>query len=902
MFAAEIDLANNFKDFIHELLKTMGKNKIIFMFDDIDLSPGRANEVLDMLLKYLDSEDIITFISADEEKLNENLRIHFFKDHEVLEHIDKETQDKGKIKESINEYVYDLLKKIMPPTKRYPLIELNKQAILKFSLSDTSDEQMNFEVLLSQFLESSYENLEESEDLKFSLEIYVDIFADLFDNRPRGLMSICSFIMNNDLKTVDEDQLFIVHKEFMDLIITTNRKIEKKRDVINDFISIKADKERIVLNFNVLTSILQESSYEITKQDKEAYFIILKLGYFMMFVFANNSKYSTKFSETLNLIFSSGYINDLYPRIDQADVLFLLSDEITQITSFHNQFMMLRNKEYQSLLQDFIETYEDDIFDSVWLEEFKSQTSSELNQIIKGYEGIDYDPSILMNIVHLNNSDTDTDDDKNQIAELIEIGALSNLLQDMIANYDSENLSTDYNFIGLVDEIKSRNRVMRIDDYYLSKYADVQFDDYGDIPLIDYLDNINMGINIVQGLAKYLQSLEDDYCSYYSGSALSRVNNYILRNFDEVHIEYAIEGENSDDYNRFSKKSKWISEKPLKNYIVQALRKQHSLSERQLNEAIDEKGTISNQIDIDDLFVQKKLNENISYLFDYLKLTYNNEIIYFDIDESVGHKSTHTMVRKYLEKLLHGYVIEEVFLPELLNLILTLQEKMAKFTIGSLIKKLETYLDDLKDDFEDLDDDFEVLDDDFEEFDDDFEVLDDEENFALVENFDIDEASEHIEELLKELAESDAFLDKKDLRQSSSIIKELNVRLNPLNMNINLINDVAKYSTNEIVTENANTIADKIIKSGYVLLSEVKEFIERVNHLIHKSSDNINDMKVSTLVDAINKEVQSVEEKYESEDSMVKLEKKVWKAYKDALTDEVKKSMMDELGLIDGEK
>jgi hypothetical protein len=358
------ELIKDFKNFVNQLVKTKrdlknGTRKnndevdaevndekhideplIFIFFDDVDISAKRCPEVLEVIMKFLSHQSIVTVVSGNYTIFSDMMTIHFLKDEDILckdlfdenytsdqirkmeeeitsderffdagsNHIGISNNDSSEnravriknvwpIKKSAKKLRMDrsheFLKKVLPPSFRYELNKLSDRQIENFRYdSNNGDElaKMNIFELLENIL------YEESNRTKSFLRYGSDIlylYMDILDKSPRGLINVYYFLYSKAKHIKDKEK---DNKEnnklayglndnemenFLDIIIESNFEFRDFKDIIKRFISHKTYMSWRI-SYDYLKSEWNNMSFgDITKEDSKNIFLkICVLGIF----------------------------------------------------------------------------------------------------------------------------------------------------------------------------------------------------------------------------------------------------------------------------------------------------------------------------------------------------------------------------------------------------------------------------------------------------------------------------------------------------------------------------------------------------------------------------------------------------------------------------------------------
>lgn len=210
---SELELREKLREFFDELIVALngsvkGGHLIHISFDDADLNPRRCYEVLNVVLKYLNHPNIVTFVSGDIWKFQEDLVGELLLQHHGQHFRNVRMGDNGTVLHSQKELAYDFLKKIMPYSRRFSLQKLSSIAKMDFKLSanklndedsNTVQEPASLQQLINYFFEG-YENPFEwinKEDDRGASPLKLSSVFSIFDDKPRGLLTFYSYLYSN---------------------------------------------------------------------------------------------------------------------------------------------------------------------------------------------------------------------------------------------------------------------------------------------------------------------------------------------------------------------------------------------------------------------------------------------------------------------------------------------------------------------------------------------------------------------------------------------------------------------------------------------------------------------------------------------------------------------------------
>lgn len=257
----DINLKHKFWDVIDEIVR-LYKNEIkkdvdatIFIFiDDIDLKTTKSKELIEAIMQYSSHPNVITILSGDYKILEEGVMLSLIGDENLREKgldadfVLKNNEDKEfKIRDRKLDLAENYLKKIIPPSRRYFVVDWNIDNIPSFSFGETK---------LKDILYKFYNNKDNIFGFKDTDEnIYSTRYPYIiFDNKPRGLINVyysLSLIVNNDNKN------FFDIKFLIDTIIGASSYLMHNKDDFNQFITFGSDFKSTHIKYD---KIIKDSS------------------------------------------------------------------------------------------------------------------------------------------------------------------------------------------------------------------------------------------------------------------------------------------------------------------------------------------------------------------------------------------------------------------------------------------------------------------------------------------------------------------------------------------------------------------------------------------------------------------------------------------------------------------
>lgn len=204
---SDVNLWNRFNEFIDVFIKYIkeevklndGYSKtepIIFIFfDDLDLIPYNSVKLLESIIMYLSRSNIMIFIAGDYENFEERILLNYLRKDQILEknlYLEKNF-NKSSHETAIDnrrKLAGDFLKKLLTPAYRYYLVEISRANRFKFTSGDETKKIQLKEELLAY----NQSLIKDFNGEKSKLKENLDLFSMLFDDKPRGLINILTFL------------------------------------------------------------------------------------------------------------------------------------------------------------------------------------------------------------------------------------------------------------------------------------------------------------------------------------------------------------------------------------------------------------------------------------------------------------------------------------------------------------------------------------------------------------------------------------------------------------------------------------------------------------------------------------------------------------------------------------
>lgn len=484
----DINLSKKFKEFIDEYIKykkNVNKSNaseplIHIFFDDVDISNKKCLMVLETIMRYLSHANIVVFVAGDYLTFKETITLKYLKDDGLLyKDLLNETFEKCTALEVRQTLAYDYLKKVLSPALRYELKKYNLDEKKEFKYGKLDDDKFKLKNLIEKKLGNNFNN----------------IYYELLDSKPRGLMNIYYFLESaKKYEELDEKNKNLFIKRILNIIIDSSSVLNTEKEGIEELIEIQDKKVRV--NFekfsfkdfsekNLLKLYLMVFIDELIDENQTIYEKEI-LNYFVEY-----------FKTNLNLASISYSSKEMY------DIFLTKSDLIKNIELFHLIRKELGNRKIEEI--DFISAY------------VQSLTSILQEQPIPDYfcENLIYNKEKIKRIIEkLQNSNKI---EENQVRKEMELIFQNLCLLDDIRGIIEEPLNTNLDeWKKIYGGIKSKNNYELLSEKS-SRCLDSNFKEpvlssmnITDTSLIEKLKNMRKDINEVLSALSFLVSESDE--------------------------------------------------------------------------------------------------------------------------------------------------------------------------------------------------------------------------------------------------------------------------------------------------------------------------------------------------------------------------------------------------------
>lgn len=255
---------NSYSGNLHN--KEIKEPLIHIFFDDMDLIQKNTLTILRDIFTYLLIPNVIIYISGDYDNFLEKITMDSLKEDNALVHsiyndnflkrkdMSVDQRKDMSVLERKNVLSYDFLKKLMSPKIRYKLKKYNLRGIMNFRPNEAEIDndgnkksEDNYEretQSLSQLL-YSLNKLDKSTELT---EVNNwDDYAVIFDNKPRGLINVYSYLneLDNEFERLEEseindkiiERLFYKFEKLVNVLIDSNEVLQKYENIVSKYIN-----------------------------------------------------------------------------------------------------------------------------------------------------------------------------------------------------------------------------------------------------------------------------------------------------------------------------------------------------------------------------------------------------------------------------------------------------------------------------------------------------------------------------------------------------------------------------------------------------------------------------------------------------------------------------------------
>lgn len=409
---------------ISERFRNKNEKSLIFVYiDDADINRLRCAETVNTILRYLKHPNVVVFLSGDKDKMERELLWYELKDESLLPKCSNELMES--VKATKKQYVYDLLKKVVPYSGRFNLQKLKnakkKDLIYPAKKGEKTEEKEKFG--------SALQTLFKLDEGNFS-ELVPDSVFGIFDYKPRGIITVWDYIRNEfpDESKIKASSLLI----FLDKIIITNDNLKDHEKLINDCIDIIQENEscKCMINYEMFRyyvySKVQSVEVENSETEKKKQLMqeqmvdVLQLFYFMeklvkynsanyekgKFELKNDDELGVKYAELMNAILDIKDERRVYYNALTSVEVITLYNALSSVLSLKQQAEIYKNKElfekYNTVLKEIEFKPLENVNDYEWKQaldresKLQNNTSREIvSKVLQAFLGVEFDHAIL---------------------------------------------------------------------------------------------------------------------------------------------------------------------------------------------------------------------------------------------------------------------------------------------------------------------------------------------------------------------------------------------------------------------------------------------------------------------------------------------------------------------------
>ena len=238
---------------------------LFFVIDDLDMAPQRSNEVLNLLLRYLQHPNVVVLCGWNQEMFQNHLCIELLKTQGVLSGNPNEnfgfddvfmTRQRKRVTamDSARRLAIDNLKKAFPPAQRFEirgLSTMQRAAFPLLSAAGEKDPKAFFELIeetISECIRRCSGKEPEEKSFLYNNGEPIYVYMRIFDNKSRGMINECKafdelwkLVHNWDKEKEDLDLTISLHELLNTILFSTTRFAPFRRG-IRDLITIKTVK------------------------------------------------------------------------------------------------------------------------------------------------------------------------------------------------------------------------------------------------------------------------------------------------------------------------------------------------------------------------------------------------------------------------------------------------------------------------------------------------------------------------------------------------------------------------------------------------------------------------------------------------------------------------------------
>lgn len=350
-------LIYKFYQFINEFVLIMRKCKenddeplLFFFFDDIELSEERCGEIINTIAKYLFHPNIVVFVAGDITQFEQRIVIDLLKKDNLINCIKEKSNSLSYIDEEINPneilihsklLAKDILKKVMPPALRKYLQQIKLESRCEFIYNGKNTFG---ELLYEVFFENSMKKLSKSTKTKrindmvsrgllvknssFSVPQISQVFFNIFDYTPRGLINVC-YLLSTFLEGKKDVDRKIIH-QFVETIIKSSKSFLANEKLIGEL--LEEDKSDEIYKFNYDKLLVAHYANTNKEEYKEIYILMIFVENIISMIYPRE----LQGNKIANQLFNTNTFGfKAYPEIKNSNIIIQMYIKIREINNLN---------------------------------------------------------------------------------------------------------------------------------------------------------------------------------------------------------------------------------------------------------------------------------------------------------------------------------------------------------------------------------------------------------------------------------------------------------------------------------------------------------------------------------------------------------------------------------------
>lgn len=267
---------------------------LYFIFDDVDLSPDKAEQLLSLITKYLSHPNLIVIITADEEMFLEVLENNLNKkigrgninreNWEVLHYYEYQEMEQAVTQEGSDNIAALYLNKVLPPANSYYLDKFQDYKKKRQFINKDNDLEIEMNQLLNRFI--GHDDLNNRDNFLYYkhnfISFYLAFFGDTSRQLSNGYFILEELILNLIHDTEDyfkTGNLALLHsnvfhqiKHFLYSTLHANNSIDipigEIQPLVSNLFMYEYNQWKLYLNFSYLNKRFHELYTELANKGK----------------------------------------------------------------------------------------------------------------------------------------------------------------------------------------------------------------------------------------------------------------------------------------------------------------------------------------------------------------------------------------------------------------------------------------------------------------------------------------------------------------------------------------------------------------------------------------------------------------------------------------------------------